>query len=94
MPRETYPSSDSGPNPSCCIGCVIQLRMLHNYCNIRSPLSEFSGSAPGREVMTAYSRAYTNSTSIKGEGKNKTVESQMKEMENELRTTCNVADNA
>jgi len=40
--------------------------------------------------MTAYSRAYTNSTSTKGEGKKKTAESQMKERGSGMETTSNV----
>jgi len=40
--------------------------------------------------MTAYSRAYKNSTSTKGEGKKKTAESQMKERGSGLKTAFNV----
>jgi len=40
--------------------------------------------------MTAYSRAYTNSTSTKGEGKKKTADSQMKERGSGLKTMSNV----
>ena len=39
--------------------------------------------------MIAYSRAYTNSTSTKGEGKKKTAESQMKEKGSGLKPTSN-----
>ena len=39
--------------------------------------------------MIAYSRAYTNSTSAKGEGKKKTAESQMKERGGRLKPTSN-----
>jgi len=39
--------------------------------------------------MTAHSRAHTNSTSTKGEGKKKTAESQMKERGSRLKTTSN-----
>ena len=39
--------------------------------------------------MTAYSRAYTNNTSTKGEGKKKTVESRTKEIVSRLKTTSN-----
>ena len=39
--------------------------------------------------MIAYSRAYTNSTSTKGEGKKKTAESQMKERGSRLKLTSN-----
>ena len=39
--------------------------------------------------MIAYSRAYTNSTSTKGEGKKKTAESQMKERGSGLQPTSN-----
>ena len=39
--------------------------------------------------MIAYSRAYTSSTSTKGEGKNKTAKSQMKENGSELKPTSN-----
>ena len=41
------------------------------------------------EIVTAYSRTYSNSKSTKGEGKNKTVESQMKERGSGLKTTFN-----
>ena len=34
--------------------------------------------------MAEYARAYTNSTSTKGEGKQKTTESQIKETENNV----------
>ena len=43
-----------------------------------------------RAIITAYSRAYSNSTSTKGEGKKKTAESQMKERGSGLKTTSNV----
>ena len=39
--------------------------------------------------MIAYSRAYTNRTSTKGEGKKKTAESQMKERGSRLKPTSN-----
>ena len=39
--------------------------------------------------MIAYSRAYTNSTSTKGQGKKKTAESQMKEKGSGLKPTSN-----
>ena len=42
------------------------------------------------EVMTEHhSRAYTNSTSLKVEGKKKTAESELKERGGELKTTFN-----
>ena len=40
--------------------------------------------------MTAYPRAYTNSTSTKGEGKKKTTESKMKEKGTGLKATSNI----
>ena len=42
-----------------------------------------------REVMTTHSRAYTNSTSTKGEGKKKTSESLMKERGSGLKKKFN-----
>ena len=42
-----------------------------------------------RAIITAYSRAYSNSTSTKGEGKKKTAESQMKERGSGLKITSN-----
>ena len=39
--------------------------------------------------MTANSRAYSNSTSAKGDGKKKTAESQMKERGSGLKTMSN-----
>ena len=40
--------------------------------------------------MTAYSRAYTNSATTKGEGKMKAAESQMKERGSGLKTMSNI----